>query len=223
MRGAVVIPAYNEEATIALVIAEVRRIAPELAIIVVNDCSTDATSTTLRECGVVAINLAVNLGAWGATQAGLRYAGSLGYDFVVTMDADGQHLPATLPALIKRFKEHPEAVIIGECVSRGSGYRRLAWRYFRTITGLSVQDLTSGLRVYGRAAIERLSGAEATMIEYQDVGVLLLLRKHGFPIHEVSIEMQDRAVGSSHVFRTWVSVFYYMVYTSIMSIAKLSR
>ncbi|MEP5766276.1 MAG: glycosyltransferase family 2 protein [Halieaceae bacterium] len=223
MTGAVIIPAYNEEATIAEVIGEVRVVAPELDIIVVNDRSTDGTAAVLATAGVIQINLAVNLGAWAATQAGLRYAVTHDYDFVVTMDADGQHLPSTLPALISRFAEDPEAIVVGECVRRGSRSRRFAWRYFRAITGLSVQDLTSGLRVYGREAIKLLSSREATMLEYQDVGVLLLLRRHGFDIHEVSIEMQERAVGGSHVFRTWLSVLYYMVYTSIMSVAKVNR
>ena len=125
--------------------------------------------------------------------------------------------------LLERFLEDDRAVVIGECVGRGSRYRRVAWRYFRAITGLSVQDLTSGLRVYGRRAIAVLAAREATMLEYQDVGVLLLLRENGFSIREVSIEMQNRMVGGSHVFRTWMSVFYYMVYTSIMSLAKLAR
>ena len=223
MRGAVVIPSFNEAETIARVIAEVRQVAPDLDVIVVNDCSTDDTEAVLRECGVIALHLVLNLGAWGATQAGLRYAAGNGYDYVVTMDADGQHLPSTLPALINRFMEDTDAVVIGECVGRGSRYRRLAWRYFRVITGLSVEDLTSGLRVYGRRAMEVLSAREATMLEYQDVGVLLLLKENDFAIHEVSIEMRDRIVGSSHVFRTWMSVLYYMVYTSIMSLAKLAR
>lgn len=223
MRGAVVIPAFNEEATIAALIGDVRTIAPELDIIVVNDCSTDSTAEVLRHCEAIIMTLTVNLGAWGATQTGLRYAWSHAYDFIVTMDADGQHLPETLPTLIARFHADPTTVIIGECVERGSGYRRLAWQYFRSITGLSVQDLTSGLRVYGAGAVELLASREATMIEYQDVGVLLLLREHGFPIHEIPIEMKERTVGSSHVFRTWMSVLYYMVYTSIMSLAKLSR
>ena len=223
MIGAVVIPAYNEESTIAAVVGEVRQVAPDLDIVVVNDRSTDGTGDVLAGLGVVAINLVANLGAWGATQAGLRYALERDYDFVVTMDADGQHLPSTLPPLIDRFREDPSAIVIGECVSRGSRYRRFAWRYFRALTGLSVQDLTSGLRVYGRRAIALLASREATMLEFQDVGVLLLLRENGFPIHEVAIEMKGRAVGGSHVFRSWLSVFYYMVYTSIMSVSKLSR
>ncbi len=223
LRGAVVIPAFNEAATIGEVVAEVRVVAPELDIIVVNDLSTDATGEVIAALDVIGINLVVNLGAWGATQAGLRYAEAHDYDFVVTMDADGQHLPSTLPVLISRFLEDPEALVIGECVTRGSRYRRFAWRYFRAITGLSVEDLTSGLRVYGRRAIGLLSSKEATMLEYQDVGVLLLLKENGFPIHEVSIPMQGRAVGGSHVFRSWMSVLYYMVYTSIMSVSKLSR
>ena len=223
MTGAVVIPAFNEEATIARVITEVRVIAPDLDIIVVNDRSTDGTANLLSTLPVISLNLVNNLGAWGATQAGLRYAASHGYEFVVTMDADGQHLPSTLPPLISRFRDDPEAVVVGECVARGSRSRRFAWRYFRALTGLSVQDLTSGLRVYGRRAVELLSSREATMLEYQDVGVLLLLRGAGFEIHEVSIEMQERAVGGSHVFKTWLSVLYYMVYTSIVSVTKVSR
>ena len=223
MRGSVVIPAFNEAATIETVVAEVCLVAPELDVIVVNDRSTDNTGEVIADLDVKAINLVVNLGAWGATQTGLRYADAKGYDFVVTMDADGQHLPSTLPALLGRFREDPEALVIGECVTRGSRSRRIAWRYFRAITGLSVQDLTSGLRVYNKRAVQLLSTREATMLEYQDVGVLLLMKEHGFPIHEVSIPMQERAVGGSHIFRSWLSVFYYMVYTSIMSLSKLSR
>ena len=86
-----------------------------------------------------------------------------------------------------------------------------------------MEDLTSGLRVYGLRAIVLLSSREATMLEYQDVGVLLLLKENGLQIHEVSIPMQGRAVGGSHVFRSWMSVLYYMVYTSIMSVSKLTR
>ncbi len=223
MRGAVVIPAFNEAATIGRVIEQVAEVAPALDVIVVNDRSTDQTGEIIERLDVIALHLVINLGAWGATQAGLRYAAAENYDFVVTMDADGQHLPQTLIPLIQRFREDSSAVVVGECISRGSRYRRVAWRYFRTLTGLSVEDLTSGLRVYGIRAVGLLASREATMLEYQDVGVLLLLREHGFPIHEVSIEMQNREIGGSHIFRSWRSVLYYMVYTSIMSIAKLSR
>ena len=98
--GAVIIPAFNEEMTITSVLSDIRRLSPELDIIVVNDASTDDTITALANSDLDYLDLPVNLGAWGAIQAGMRLALSRDYDFVVTMDADGQHLPETLAPMM---------------------------------------------------------------------------------------------------------------------------
>jgi len=220
--GVVVIPAYNEAATVADMIVRVKNLDANLDVLVVNDGSTDATAQVAEDAGAILLDLPVNLGAWGAIQTGMRYAADKDYDYMVTMDADGQHLPETLPILIARHQGGAD-VVIGACVQRGTVARRFAWRYFRTLTRLPVADLTSGLRVYSRPVVKRLARRRATLLEYQDVGVLLLLRQEGFSLDEVAIEMADRVVGSSHIFRSWLSVAYYMLYTSVMSFSKVHR
>jgi len=221
--GAVIIPAYNEETTISSLLGEIREQSPELDIIVVNDASTDSTMAVLSESHLDYIDLPLNLGAWGAIQAGMRLAQTRDYDFIVTMDADGQHLPQTLAPMIECHRSTGSDVVVGACTARGSRSRKVAWSWFRRITGLKVEDLTSGLRVYNRPAYKALAGRSATTFEYQDVGVLMMLRENGFSIHELDIEMKDREVGSSHIFRSWMSVIYYMVHTTVMCFSKIGR
>ena len=90
--GVVVIPAFNEEATIGDVITSAFRHA-DLPVWVVDDGSTDLTKERALTAGARVLSLPFQIGAWGATQTGLRYAHKLGVDFVITMDADGQHDP----------------------------------------------------------------------------------------------------------------------------------
>jgi glycosyltransferase involved in cell wall biosynthesis len=221
--GAVIIPAFNEEHTVADLLRSIRLQAPDLHVIVINDASTDRTLAVARRAGVDVLDLPVNLGAWGAIQTGMRLAEQRGYEFVLTMDADGQHLPETLNPMIDCHRSSGADIVIGACTVRGSRMRRIAWRWFRRITGLKVEDLTSGFRVYSRDAVRCLADRTATIFEYQDVGVLMMLRERGFRIHELEIRMNSRAVGSSHIFRSWMSVVYYMVHTTVMCFTKAGR
>ncbi len=91
----VIIPAHNEVNDVQSVIQQLKQYC-SYPIIVVDDASTDGTRSKAREAGAIVIPLLVQLGAWGATQTGLRYAYSKGYQFVITMDADGQHQAASL-------------------------------------------------------------------------------------------------------------------------------
>ena len=215
----VVIPAHNEAEDIAYVIAKVRACC-NYPVVVVDDASTDATIEQARAAGATVIPLAVQLGAWGATQAGLRYALRKGYSHVVTMDADGQHQPESLPALLHPIIAGDADVMIGACTQRGSVLRKIAWRLMRAFSGLRLEDLTSGFRVYARRAIRRLSGWQATLLEYQDVGVLTMLQASGLRIRDVEVDMLPRRHGISRVFHSWASVTYYMSYTLLLGFTK---
>lgn len=215
----VVIPAHNEAEDIAYVIAKVRACC-NYPVVVVDDASTDATIEQARAAGATVIPLAVQLGAWGATQAGLRYALRKGYSHVVTMDADGQHQPESLPALLHPIIAGDADVMIGACTQRGSVLRKIAWRLMRAFSGLRLEDLTSGFRVYDRRAIRRLSGWQATLLEYQDVGVLTMLQASGLRIRDVEVDMLPRRHGISRVFHSWASVTYYMSYTLLLGFTK---
>jgi glycosyltransferase involved in cell wall biosynthesis len=192
-------------------------------IVVVSDASTDDTPGVARVSGAQVIELGQQIGAWGATQAGFRYALRRGYRQVASLDADGQHLPACLPELIAAQRETGADVVIGTFPERLSAPKRLAWAWFRALTGLKVEDLTSGLRIYGPRALRLLASPEATLLDYQDVGVLLLLRKYGLSVHEVPVTMVPRRNGHSRVFTSWFTVARYMAQTTILCLARFGR
>lgn len=218
----VVVPAFNEATTIAEVVTSIRhQVAAD--VLVVSDASTDDSASIARAAGAEVIELAQQIGAWGATQAGLRVAARYGYPQVATLDGDGQHTAESLPAMLAAQRETGADVVIGTFPERLSRPKRLAWAWFRALTGLAVEDLTSGLRVYGPQAIRVLASPEATLLDYQDVGVLLLLRKHGLSIHEVPVTMLPRCNGHSRVFSSWLTVARYMAQTTVLCLARVGR
>ena len=218
-RCIVIIPAYNESKDIAFVIRDIQKHS-NFRVLVVDDDSSDDTIIKARQAGAVVVPLAVQLGAWGATQTGLRYALKNNYAYAITMDADGQHLAESLPALIKPIINKEADVTIGACTQRGSAARKVAWTLMKRVSGLRLEDLTSGFRVYDRRAIRRLAAWQATLLEYQDVGVLAMLKASGIRIKDVEVSMLPRRSGASRVFYSWTSVIYYMSHTLLLSFTK---
>jgi hypothetical protein len=216
----VLIPAHNEAATVGVIVSEVRRLWG-LPVVVIDDCSTDDTAAVARAAGAIVLPLVLQLGAWGAIQAGLRYALRQGCRVAVTLDADGQHEPASLGALLEPLRAGQADVVIGAFPSRASRARRLAWSYFRWITGLTLEDITSGFRAYNHDAMTLLASREASLLDYQDVGVLMILRRRGLRTLEVPVPMRPRAQGASRVFGSWWIVGTYMLQTSLLCIARV--
>lgn len=216
----IVIPAYNEAATVAHVISDARA-ASSATVLVVSDASDDGTAALARAAGAEIIELPIRLGAWGAIQTGLRYARRHGYRQVLTMDADGQHPAAALPQL--RAALARSDVVIGTCPQRLSAAKRIAWAYFRLLTGLDVVDVTSGLRAYGPRALTLLARPEASLLDYQDIGVLMLLSGQGLSLHELPVAMRPREVGRSKVFSNWFKVARYMIHTTVLCVARIRR
>jgi hypothetical protein len=217
----VIIPAHNEEASLESVISAIQKIT-KVQVIVVDDASRDLTSQVGMEAGAIVVPLCVQLGAWGATQAGLRLASKIGVDYAVTMDADGQHDASHIPILMEALTVKDADVAIGSCLARGSWLRKIAWILLKVISGLRLEDITSGFRVYNRRAIELLIGREASMFEYQDVGVLVYLQSCGMKIIDVPVEMKPRMSGASRLFFSWRTVLYYMYYTLLLGLSKRS-
>jgi glycosyltransferase involved in cell wall biosynthesis len=104
MKVAIVIPAYNEEKSIAKVLKEINE-KHEVSIIVVDDCSSDATSRVSTKNGAYVVTLKINSGYNVALHAGINVAIEQGYTHCVTMDADGQHPPELISDFIKYFKD----------------------------------------------------------------------------------------------------------------------
>jgi glycosyltransferase involved in cell wall biosynthesis len=215
----VVIPAKNEAATVGDVVRGVLRRGRWEAL-VVDDASSDGTAREANEGGAGVVSLPFPLGAWGAAQTGLRYALDSGYRCAITMDADGQHLAESLERVSAPVLEGVSDVAIGVCPERASPARRLAWSLFRIITGLQVQDVTSGLRAYSERAIRLVTSDRTAMLSYQDIGLLLLLRDAGLSTSEVKVRMNCRRSGRSRVYDSWVTVAAYLMETLILSAGK---
>lgn len=162
----VVIPAYNEAATIADVAGAV--LALGIAVIVVNDGSTDATANRLDGLPLAVLRNPVNLGKGASLWRGMRHALATEATAVITMDGDGQHRAADLPRLIAAARAHPARVIIGTRTQQrermpkvrrfGNG---MADFWISWAAGWPIRDTQSGFRLYPAALIRRLAAARS--------------------------------------------------------------
>ncbi len=163
----IVVPAYNEARVIREVVlamsTALKKDHLSADIIVVNDGSSDATSSEARKAGAIVIDHILNSGAGGATATGLSYANQQGYLSVTTMDADGQHAPRDVIRGINESKKNGVDLLIGSRLIDSKGMSRvkvLGNKGLSVITyllfGVNVTDSQSGLRVYSRKALEHL-------------------------------------------------------------------
>jgi glycosyltransferase involved in cell wall biosynthesis len=164
---AFVIPAYNEEKTIADVIAglnkELKNSEYKFEIIVINDGSKDNTVLKASEAGATVIQHILNTGSGGATATGLSYAQQNGFDFAVTLDADGQHRPQDAIKGVNIAQKGNVDLLIGSRLINSQGMSKvkifgnqgLSFITF-LIFGVSVTDSQSGLRVFSKQALEKL-------------------------------------------------------------------
>ena len=213
----IVIPARNEGGTISALLQQLQA-AGWRDVLVINDQSSDDTGAIARAAGAHVLNPVLSMGAWGGMQAGIRYGLVHGYAAVVTMDADGQHEVSEIPTLLQARDQAD--LVIGAFPERASALRQLAWRWFRQLAGFDLRDLTSGFRLYNRDAMGILAAPEATLLDYQDLGALLMVRRAGLHITEVPVSMNLRAVGQSRIFNSWLSVAKYMAATTLLCLAR---
>ncbi len=154
LKVCVLIPTYNNGNTIAQVVDDVKKHTGN--IIVVNDGSTDGTEKILEKIsGIDVIGYAKNVGKGYAIRQGFRRALELGYDYAITIDADGQHFADDLPKFIDTLQEHPDSLIIGSRNIEADGMpgkntfaNKFSNFWFKFETGLSLPDTQSGYRLY---------------------------------------------------------------------------
>ncbi len=213
----IVIPAKNEAATIGTMLQQLRA-AGWQDIVVIDDQSTDDTGHIARQAGALVLQPVLPVGAWGGMQAGIRYGLSKGYRAIITMDADGQHEVQEINTLLAARTQSD--VVIGAFPERASPLRKIAWEWFRQLAGFDLRDLTSGFRLYNHSAMVTLASQEATLLDYQDLGALLLVRRAGLQIIEVPVSMNVRSTGTSRIFNSWLSVARYMAVTTLLCLAR---
>jgi glycosyltransferase involved in cell wall biosynthesis len=209
LRVLIVVPAWNEEASIASVVNEVHRTLPDSDVLVVNDGSTDQTGSRAVAAGAVVARLPYNLGVGGAMRLGFRYAVQCGYDTVVQIDADGQHDPAFVPQLLDRIEAGADLVIgarfagVGEYPARGP--RRWAIAALSAVlsrlAGTRLTDTTSGMRAMSRPLFELFAWHYPVDYLGDTVEALAMAARRGFRIEQEPVAMRLRTTGrSSHAF-----------------------
>ena len=219
MRLLMVIPAYNEEDNIVRVINTIKEKYPEYDYIVVNDGSTDHTSRRCHRNGFEIIDLPVNLGLAGAFQAGLKYAYLKDYDCVLQFDADGQHLPEYIPAMVDKIEEGYDMVIGSRFVEKPKPHslRMLGSRVISTAikmtTGVHIADPTSGMRLFNKTLIREF----AENINYEpEPDTVSFLIKQGVKVAEVQVEMKEREAGESYLNLSRSIVYMTKMFVSII-------
>lgn len=205
MKGLVVIPAYHEEHTIGEVLQEIKRELPECDIIVVNDASKDATKEIVIENEVMCLTLPYNMGYSLAVQTGLKYAKIHKYEYVVTMDADGQHLASEAKKLIEEMYNQQADIVIGSRFIEKTEYRHgflrrigtkiLVW-LIEVTCKQTIKDPTSGFQCMNQKAIHYFAQM-GNYPEFPDANLIIELLLEGYKIKEVSAKMQDRKYGTS--------------------------
>jgi glycosyltransferase involved in cell wall biosynthesis len=214
-RTLVIVPAYNEEATVGGVVHALRGLPAPLDVIVIDDGSTDATGRRAAEAGAVVLRLPFNLGIGGAVQTGFQYALEHGYDHMVQVDADGQHDPREIDRLFAAAEDPSVDVVCGSRflsadhrypapISRRTGIHIFAFLLSR-IVGQRVSDPTSGFRLYNRRAITLF--ARDYPHDYPEVEAVLMLHFHRLRMREVPVRMYERGGGLSSI-RSGKSVYY---------------
>ncbi|HMB31022.1 MAG TPA: glycosyltransferase family 2 protein [Desulfohalobiaceae bacterium] len=214
-----IIPACNEAKTVGQVVKSVQN-DQGIEALVVDDHSSDQTIREAKLAGAKVLPLASHMGTWTAIQTGFRYTLKHDYKLSITIDADGQHLTESIPVLLDNILFDQADLIIGSYPQRGSQLRHLAWFLFNKISRMNFQDITSGLKVYNQKAMELLLSPSAYLLDYQDVGTLILLQKKGIRISETSVKMQSRQDGHSRIFSNWGKVLRYMIITTILCLCK---
>jgi glycosyltransferase involved in cell wall biosynthesis len=225
-----IIPALDEAASIGGVIAEIRAADPSFEIVVVDDGSSDGTAQLAEAAGARVLRLPYNLGIGGAVQGGFLYALERGFDVAVQIDADGQHIPAELPALLAPLHAGQADLVIGSRFAGGESFRtslvrRLAMRALAAIVSLAARqrltDTSSAFRAFNRRGIE-LFAAEYPDGFLETVEATVTAARRGLRVVEVPVSMRPRAAGTSSL-TAFRSLYYALKVLVAIGAGSFSR
>lgn len=210
----IAVPAYNNAKTIRAVLEDLRRVAPQAALVLVDDGSTDATVVEASRAALTppAVHLAHrrNQGKGAAIETALRWALHQGYSHLLTFDGDGQHLAHEVPKVLEAVARSPAAIVVGardltgENVSGASRFgRRFSNFWLAVQTGVRFADTQSGLRAYPVAPTLSL-GCRASRYDFE-VEVLTLAARAGLELRSVAVQVYypPRSERVSHFRHFW--------------------
>ena len=219
----VIIPAFNEEKNISLIIEDIKRLPFHLEILVVNDGSNDYTAEYAKKAGAIVISLPFNLGYGVAIQTGFKYALYKNYKFIIHMDADGQHEVRSIIDLKKEIEEGKADIIIGSRFLKNPNYplvffKSIGIKIFRFIVKLitkqNITDPTSGFQALNRKAFELYSYIYPS--DFPDTDIIIASYLLGLKIAEIPVKIYPKHFGKS-MHSGFKPVYYiYKMFLSIL-------
>lgn len=228
MKKLIIIPAYNEEENIEKTVEAILRDSSGFDYVIINDCSKDNTRKICEEKGYNIVNLPINLGIGGAVQTGYKYAVRNGYDMAVQVDGDGQHDPKFLEEMAEYLEKHGLDMVIGSRFIekqgfQSSGLRRVGIRFFtgliKVLTGATITDPTSGLRMVGKNVLRIFS--EDYPKDYPEPESVVAILRRGMKVEEIPVVMREREGGVSSI--SMKKSVYYMIKVSLAIIIERIR
>jgi glycosyltransferase involved in cell wall biosynthesis len=199
----VIMPAWNESESIGNTIREVFEFGPPCDVLVVDDGSRDNTAQVAREAGATVLQLPFNMGVGGAMRTGFKYAKSHGYNQVIQVDADGQHDPRDIKAVLDGL-QHADIAIGARFADKGNytvrGPRKwamkvLAWTISR-VARTTLTDVTSGFRAANLKAIRQYVDHYPAEYLGDTIDSLVVAIRSGCTVRQVAVSMRARQGGT---------------------------
>lgn len=216
----VIMPAYNEEANIEMVLEKLEQpyIAEFADVLVMEDASKDATYQIVKKRGHHIVRHIFNLGYGSAIQVGYKYAIRRGYKYVIQMDADGQHDISNIKKIYDRLKQEDEPdIVLGSRYMKDSGKypvsfaKKIAYAIFRFMirlfTGRKISDPTTGLQGLSRRAVLYYSKYNQFDSTYPDANMIMQMLLLGYKVEEIPALMHIRKAGIS-MHSGWKPIIY---------------
>lgn len=228
MKKLVIIPAYNESASILNTIRDIKENAPDFDYVVINDRSKDNTYDICVKNGINVLNLPLNLGIGGAVQTGYLYAYENDYDIAVQFDGDGQHDAKYLDSMSKKLIDENLQMVIGSRFIEKEGFqssstRRIGIKYFtmliKMLTGKKITDPTSGYRMCDRKVIKIF--ADSYPKDYPEPETVVEIIRLGMNVEEVPVIMRAREEGVSSISPR--KSLYYMIKVTLAILIERTR
>lgn len=191
MKTCVVIPTYNEAERISRIIEEIKK--QDLAVLVVDDGSSDNTSQLAENSGAIVLKHSSNQGKGASLLKGFDYGLKNDFDAVITMDGDGQHLPEDIPYFIRLAKYSESAIFIGNRMQKTKNMPRLrlltnkfmSW-VVSCLAGQRIPDTQCGFRLIKRDVLKKV---RLLTLKYEtESEILIKSSRLGFKIESIPIK-----------------------------------
>ncbi len=198
----IIVPAWNEGESVGNTVREIVAQPEAWDILVVDDGSTDDTASRAAEAGATVLSLPFNMGVGGAMRAGFTYAQRHGYRYAIQVDADGQHNPRDIVAVLKGLADADISIgarfaDVGDYSARGP--RRWAMRLLAAVLSriakTRLTDVTSGFRAANEKAIAQYVRYYPAEYLGDTVDSLVSALHAGLSVTQVPVAMRPRAAG----------------------------